>query len=485
MVHGLKDFNYGIAILWVSPDVSINAIVTGSVIVTSVQGVVTVQQAPNTVFNVTGNVTVSGSVTVTSGSIIVTQVQGDVTVVQKSETVFNISGNVTIQNPVININVTNPALNVGNVKPALAFGGDDYVNIANLNNYPTGTQAFTVLVLCLATGAGSGSWRVTFSWGAYAVNDGQAIGLSNTNKFYCGIHGTVIVDPDAPTYNQPVWLGYRYAGGASGLAELIVNGVVKASANITPATTKTRSYIGAYIQSPPALYWYGNVYIILFYNRALSNDEISNIINNPYAPPTNGLIGAWYCDEGSGTTVYDKSGNNNNGTIYGATWVSSQGSVSSLVNVNLTAQSLSEVKINIAAQTIENLRININAQSIGIYAITDWSAKNATDIDFYGYNATAANNSWYALISYTVPAGKTLLIYDYCATVYGVAGPVYGRLYNATDAKEIHWAQGAYGVNVQFTKPKRITEGKEVRLYVLQNSGATQWINGMLGGILV
>jgi hypothetical protein len=35
---------------------------------------------------------------------------------------------------------------------------------------------------------------------------------------------------------------------------------------------------------------------------------------------TNGLVGYWNFDEGSGTTAYDSSGYNNNGVIYGATW---------------------------------------------------------------------------------------------------------------------------------------------------------------------
>ncbi|GAH14955.1 unnamed protein product, partial [marine sediment metagenome] len=30
------------------------------------------------------------------------------------------------------------------------------------------------------------------------------------------------------------------------------------------------------------------------------------------------LVGYWNFDEGTGTTAYDQSGNNNNGTIYGA-----------------------------------------------------------------------------------------------------------------------------------------------------------------------
>ena len=34
----------------------------------------------------------------------------------------------------------------------------------------------------------------------------------------------------------------------------------------------------------------------------------------------NGLIGYWSFNEGEGTQVYDDSGNDNEGTIYGATW---------------------------------------------------------------------------------------------------------------------------------------------------------------------
>ena len=34
-----------------------------------------------------------------------------------------------------------------------------------------------------------------------------------------------------------------------------------------------------------------------------------------------GLVAEWHFDEGSGSVVKDISGNGNNGTIYGATWV--------------------------------------------------------------------------------------------------------------------------------------------------------------------
>ena len=39
------------------------------------------------------------------------------------------------------------------------------------------------------------------------------------------------------------------------------------------------------------------------------------------AAPTDGLVGYWPMDEGSGTIAHDISGSGNNGTINGASWV--------------------------------------------------------------------------------------------------------------------------------------------------------------------
>jgi len=45
---------------------------------------------------------------------------------------------------------------------------------------------------------------------------------------------------------------------------------------------------------------------------------------SPTPPPTpegsEGLVACWHFDENTGTTIYDSSGNGNDGTIYGATW---------------------------------------------------------------------------------------------------------------------------------------------------------------------
>ncbi len=54
------------------------------------------------------------------------------------------------------------------------------------------------------------------------------------------------------------------------------------------------------------------------YNKALTEEEIGNLYNGQDI--TNGLVGHWKFDEGTGAIAGDSSGNNNDGTISGANW---------------------------------------------------------------------------------------------------------------------------------------------------------------------
>ena len=67
--------------------------------------------------------------------------------------------------------------------------------------------------------------------------------------------------------------------------------------------------------------WKGEVYEILVYNRTLSDQEVQAIYQDPLNPPTDGLV-LWYAPDSvdpSANVWHDKSGNGNDGTIYGAT----------------------------------------------------------------------------------------------------------------------------------------------------------------------
>jgi len=66
-----------------------------------------------------------------------------------------------------------------------------------------------------------------------------------------------------------------------------------------------------------------NFYLVLIYNRALSDTEIQQIYNDPLSPPTDGLV-LWLAPDSVDTANdiwTDKSGNGNDGTIVGASYV--------------------------------------------------------------------------------------------------------------------------------------------------------------------
>jgi len=62
-----------------------------------------------------------------------------------------------------------------------------------------------------------------------------------------------------------------------------------------------------------------SVEISMFYG----NSEITSASDaaSTFIRIIDGVVGSWHFDEGSGAAVYDSSGNGNNGTIYGASWI--------------------------------------------------------------------------------------------------------------------------------------------------------------------
>lgn len=67
----------------------------------------------------------------------------------------------------------------------------------------------------------------------------------------------------------------------------------------------------------PANSWCNNSYR-LYYADNLANSESS--ASDTFTREIDGLNASWHFDEGEGNTAYDTSGNDNDGTIYGASW---------------------------------------------------------------------------------------------------------------------------------------------------------------------
>jgi len=62
-----------------------------------------------------------------------------------------------------------------------------------------------------------------------------------------------------------------------------------------------------------------NTTIYMYYGN--SEASSASDVNSTFIREIDGVVGSWHFDEGSGTTAYDTSGNDNDGTINGASWV--------------------------------------------------------------------------------------------------------------------------------------------------------------------
>jgi len=130
------------------------------------------------------------------------------------------------------------------------------------------------------------------------------------------------------------------------------------------------------------------------------------------------------------------------------------------------------------------LPIGFFLQLIPVKLVPDWGAIQAEDVDLYG-TIWADTGGWYTAIEYTVPVGKTLLIYDWSLILASANGQVCGALYNATLDVFLSVGGGARGFQTPFSKPKRVKEGHVIRLTGRHDTGAWEFLSAHLGGVLI
>ncbi|MCD6131816.1 MAG: LamG domain-containing protein [Candidatus Hydrothermae bacterium] len=138
---------------------------------------------------------------------------------------------------------------------------------------------------------------------------------------YIAYNGTnsVVLDGEYLNSNQIYDIAVVY--GSGGYAKLYMDSVLKSSAPVISLTHGM--YLIGTVSSLDQI-WNGKIYLILIYNTALTDAEIKALYNDPLHPPRRQNLVLWLAP-GSIDAVtgkwYDLSGNDNHGTIYGATVV--------------------------------------------------------------------------------------------------------------------------------------------------------------------
>ena len=210
---------------------------------------------------------------------------------------------------------------------ALQFDGvDDYVSIPHNSVYNV-TQSFTLEAKVYTTVSNQskvivgkqGSFGMVLVDGKikFVIWDNEWISNVTlpTNKW---VHITLVYD--YVTQKRRI-----YFDGTL-MQETTTSGSVPTSTN--PIT------VGKWYDLGIEEYFNGRVAEVRLWNKALTEQEVKSSVNYGVWGTENGLIGYWKFHEGKGSTGYDYSVNNNEATIFGATWFNDYSSVSTGVSIS-------------------------------------------------------------------------------------------------------------------------------------------------------
>ena len=209
-----------------------------------------------------------------------------------------------------NPTIVSPSKKIG--EGALHFDGvDDYVDVGDIN---LANQSLTLAAWAKRERTGEYDWII--SQGQADTNLGLQFGFGHNNLFYFGFYSNDLRDADKPFLDSDwhYWVGTYDANTKERKiyqdGQLVVSDTAKAnyqgSGNLN---------IGRRPFYP--LYFKGQIDEVSIWNRALSQAEIQRFIDKPLIGNENGLVGYWTFEEGSGGITYDKSLNDNNGTLHG------------------------------------------------------------------------------------------------------------------------------------------------------------------------
>ena len=160
-------------------------------------------------------------------------------------------------------------------------------------------------------------------------------------------------------------------------------------------------------------------------NKATSTAVTVTVSNSVSGPPTQGLIGYWNFDEGSGSVAHDTSGSGYNGTVTGATWttgkintgLSFNGSTSAVATAGIALGNTFSVSawVNPAATTQGGYsRILETQYNGGLYLGVDGSGTKYKFIVNTGNGATGGCGSAYGCAEGgTIATGWHLVIGTY------------------------------------------------------------------------
>lgn len=259
---------------------------------------------------------------------------------------------------------------------ALSFDGqDDYVSLPDHSDLHWETGDFTVLLWYrVLSGTDTSSDPILFSKHDYDWNNYFFIyfRFSGELGFLLGDIGGEEEIRFRYDSRDSYW-NFLVAIRESGVMSLYWNNfLVGTETNTRNLTCSDNINIGGDIIDD-AYYLNGTIDEVQIYNRALDSSELTQLYNSGLGTynviDTSELVGLWKIYEGSGSTIYDRSGENHHGTVNGASWETGI-CVDWYPMSSLNIQTDYNTTLTSASYTTNQLTFNISA-SAGVTSTTE------------------------------------------------------------------------------------------------------------------
>jgi len=128
--------------------------------------------------------------------------------------------------------------------------------------------------------------------------------------------------------------------------------------------------------------------------------------------------------------------------------------------------------------------IAFTAQTVEVKLLPDWGTVEGWHVDLVAFKL-ASSGVWTTILSYKVPEGRTLLLYDWSVALPDQDGQVCGAMW----IKELYlWlglGGGFKGFQVSLTRPKRVDSEQTLEVRGIQVSGVDQTLGAHIGGVLI
>lgn len=249
------------------------------------------------------------------------------------------------------------------ITPYLEFDGNGSVSVPH-NNIFNITDAITISARIKITDTSESIYGTIMTKGnGYAWSLGTRRSDSFTvwySKMNGGLNNNWMIGfipelIDGKWHN--VVFSYDKDGGENN-QKAYVDGILKAQKTTTGVFDTTTNPLSLVTSS-----FKGGFRDARIYNRQLTDNEVVDLFEEKSV--TDGLVGHWAIDEGSGNIAYDSSPNGNNGSIVGALWKED------IEQVDKTSQLRNNGDLIVYGKLVEGTKVSINNSTFQVVEIIE------------------------------------------------------------------------------------------------------------------